>query len=60
MSVNLRGIPTRECPMCGGNIIKLDAIFDEEGEVSFYMLDAECSQCGTLLTVITPLDIARD
>lgn len=46
--------------MCGGNIIKLDAIFDEEGEVSFYMLNAECSQCGTLLTAITPLDIVRD
>lgn len=54
--INLRGIPTTSCPLCGGNIIKVDAIFDEEGELSFYMLDAECSQCSTLLTAPTPED----
>lgn len=54
--LNLRGIPTTSCLSCGGNLIKIDAIFDEDGELSFYMLDAECSQCGTLLTAPTPED----
>lgn len=57
MTIDARGIPTAGCPVCGGNILKLDVIFDEEATISFYMLDAECSQCGTLLTAITPCDI---
>ncbi len=45
-----------ECPECGGNIFKIDAIFDDDFEITFYMLDAECSQCGTHLTAPTPCD----
>lgn len=52
--IDARGPQTALCPTCGGNIIKIDAIFDEEGVVSFYMQDAECAQCGTLLTPPMP------
>lgn len=60
MCLNARGIPTNTCPICGGNIIRIDAIFDDDGELSFYLLDAECAQCGTLLTAITPEDIINE
>jgi len=52
--IDARGPETRECPICGSNLIKLDVIFDEEGIVSFYMEDAQCSMCGTLLTPPMP------
>lgn len=55
--MDARGIPTSECPECGGNLIRIDAIFDEEYEVAWYQLDASCSQCGCLLTAPTPLDL---
>ena len=55
--MDARGIPTSECPDCGGNILRIDAIFDQDYEVAFYMLDAECAQCGTLVTAPTPLDL---
>lgn len=38
------------------NRFKIDAIFDDDFEITFYMLDAECSQCGTPLTAPTPCD----
>lgn len=57
--MDARGIPTRECPECGGNILRIDAIFDEDYDLSFYMLDAECAQCGCLITAPTPLDVVR-
>jgi hypothetical protein len=28
----------------------------EDGEISLYMLDMECSLCGTLATAPTPID----
>jgi predicted RNA-binding Zn-ribbon protein involved in translation (DUF1610 family) len=52
--IDARGVETSACPICGGNIIRLDVIFDEDGIVSFYMQDAECTQCGTLLTPPMP------
>lgn len=55
--LDVRGIPTRECPMCGCDIFRVGVVFDDEYEVSAYFLDAECSECGTLLTAPTPLDL---
>lgn len=58
--IDLRGIPTSECPICGSNIFSIKAIFDEEYELSMYMLDAECAMCHTRLTAPTPLDIPME
>jgi hypothetical protein len=35
--------------------MKVACVF-EEGSVVFYLLDAECYECGSLLTAPTPLD----
>jgi hypothetical protein len=51
-----RGIPTARCP-CGGDLLKVIAIFDDEYEISMYMLDAECYYCGAQVTAPTPLDL---
>lgn len=49
-----RGLPTHACP-CGSALLKVSCVF-EEGEVVFYLLDAECHECGALLTAPTPID----
>ena len=48
--------PIRVCP-CGSVLWKLQVIFDEDNEISFYFLDMECALCGTLATAPTPLDV---
>lgn len=52
----MRGIPTPECPFCGSNVLVVKAVFDEDYELSLYLLDCECAECGALLTAPTPLD----
>jgi len=55
--VDLRGIPSSCCPLCGSTVIKVKVIFDPiDYEVGMYFLDGECSECGALMTVPTPLD----
>jgi uncharacterized Zn finger protein len=56
MSLNARGIPTRVCPICGTNIFKILVTFDEDYNLEEYLLNAECAECGTLITAPTPLD----
>jgi hypothetical protein len=56
MQINARGIPTTCCPMCGTNIFKILVTFDENYDIEQYLLNAECAECGTLLTAPTPLD----
>ena len=34
----------------------IQAQFDDEGELTFYALDAQCNNCLTPLTAPTPLD----
>jgi rRNA maturation protein Nop10 len=51
---------SNECPVCGGNLFKIDAIFDDDFELTFYMLKAECSQCGEPLTAPTPCDKVKE
>jgi hypothetical protein len=36
-------------------MMKISCIFDE-GTVVYYLLDAECYECGALLTAPTPID----
>lgn len=57
--LNARGIPTRECPSCESDIFNVKVVFDEAYEISGYLLDAECSFCGTLITAPTPLDLVE-
>ena len=49
-----RGVPTHACP-CGQKVFNILACF-EDFEISLYTLDANCSECGALVTVPTPLD----
>ncbi len=52
---NYRGIPTHACP-CGCIVFKVNCIF-EEGEIVLWFTEAECSDCGALLTAPTPKDV---
>jgi hypothetical protein len=56
-SADYRGLPTHACP-CGSALLKVACAF-EAGEVVFYLLDAECFECGALLTAPTPIDDAN-
>jgi rRNA maturation endonuclease Nob1 len=55
---DFRGIPSAACPACGSNLIQITASFNYETyEIDMYLLDnAECAECGSLLTAPTPLD----
>lgn len=55
--IDARGIPTCQCPTCGGTFFKAVIAFDPETyTVGMYHLDIECFQCGTIATAATPLD----
>lgn len=56
--IDIRGIPTPVCPICGSTLIRLTVQFDPETyEISLYFLkDAECAVCGCLITPPTVLD----
>lgn len=54
--INLRGIPTSECPVCESRLFNIRASFDDSYEICGYLLDCECAVCNTLLTAPTPLD----
>lgn len=47
--------PVKEC-LCGSNMFHVVASFDEEGEVSFYVLDGMCWSCGSIVTLPCPLE----
>ena len=42
--------------MCGSEIFIALIAFDENKEIAFYFLDAECVNCGSLVTLPTPID----
>lgn len=52
--LNLRGIPTHRC-ICGCELFVMIASF-EDCEVSLYFTDAQCLDCGALVTLPTPVD----
>ena len=54
----VRGLPTPVCPCCGSSLLKITASFDTETyEIGMYFLsNAECYECGCLITAPTPLD----
>jgi hypothetical protein len=54
-TIDQRGIPTNACVVCGGNVMVVKVVF-EDYEIAGYLLDAECADCGSLLTAPCPLD----
>lgn len=55
LTLDARGIPTHACPSCGHTFFRIVANF-EDYEISFYGLEGECDECGTLVTIPTPVD----
>lgn len=53
-SMDLRGTPTHEC-ICGSRTWNLIATFDNY-EISTYLLDMMCVDCGSIATAPTPMD----
>lgn len=53
-SMDLRGTPTHEC-ICGSRVFHLPVSF-EDYEISTYLLDMQCANCGSMATAPTPLD----
>jgi hypothetical protein len=55
--LNFQGVPTAACPVCGGEWFNVPVSFDKETyEIDAWGLDAECYSCGTLVTVVCPVD----
>lgn len=52
--LDLTGPPTHEC-ICGSNMFKVIASF-EDYEVASFLTEGECVECGSRLTVPTPID----
>ena len=59
--IDARGIPTCNCPNCGGDLFKALVSFDPETyTIGMYHLDMQCFACGALATAPTPLDNPDD
>ena len=58
--LDARGIPTRVCPSCNGDLFTVQVSFDEGYDIAGYLLNCECAYCHTKLTAPTPLDLASD
>lgn len=43
----------REC-MCGSNLWRVLAAFDDDGALAFYLLDMVCSGCGAVARAPVP------
>ena len=56
--MDARGIPTPVCPECGCDLLRVVMSFDPDTyEPALWLLDnAECYECGTLLTAPCPVD----
>lgn len=52
--MDLRGTPTHTC-ICGGEVFFLKVTF-KDSEISQYLLDMQCANCGSLATAPTPVD----
>lgn len=55
MVLDARGFPTHACPNCGETVFIIKAMFFDY-EIAMWMTDGTCSDCGTLVTVPTPVD----
>lgn len=53
---NWRGLPSNYCYECGSTLFTIQAEFDDDFEISGYLLNAKCAHCGNKVTAPTPLD----
>ena len=59
--MDARGIPTCSCPNCGCVYFVATVQFDPlDYEIGLYFLDGSCKECGTLVTLPTPLDKIKE
>jgi len=54
-AMDLRGNPIGDFCLCGSELFTAIVAF-ENGEIAFYFLDGECVNCGSLVTLPTPID----
>jgi hypothetical protein len=54
-AMDLRGNPIGDFCLCGSELFTVIVAF-ENGEIAFYFLDGECVNCGSLVTLPTPID----
>ena len=54
-AMDLRGNPIGDFCLCGSELFTAIVAF-EHGEIAFYFLDGECVDCGSLVTLPTPID----
>lgn len=55
--MDARGIPTCECPNCGGTLFRALVSFDTVTyTIGMYHLDIQCNNCETMCTAPTPQD----
>lgn len=54
--IDARGIPTNACPVCTSTVFRVLAVFDAYDIAAWYT-DAECAECGALLTAPCPPDM---
>jgi hypothetical protein len=54
-AMDLRGYPIGDTCVCGSELFTAVIAF-EQGEICFYFLDGECVDCGSLVTLPTPID----
>jgi hypothetical protein len=54
-AMDLRGHPIGDICVCGSQLFTAILAF-EYGEIAFYFLDGECLDCGSLVTLPTPID----
>jgi len=52
-AMDLRGEPIGDVCVCGGDVFHALVAFDE-GELCFYFLDGECTNCGSMVTLPYP------
>lgn len=55
-AMDLRGHPIGTTCVCGCEIFLALVAFGEDKEIAFYFLDGECVNCGSLITLPTPVD----
>lgn len=55
-AMDLRGHPIGTKCVCGSEIFLALISFNKDKEIGFYFLDGECANCGSLLTLPTPID----
>jgi len=55
--MDLRGTPIGTMCICGCEVFLALVAFGEDKEIAFYFLDGECVNCGSLITLPTPVDM---